>query len=93
MTLINYLIFTYMKYDKVLHLLTGLFIGIIAIFFTAMFDLPTPIAVSIVAAAPLVAGVAKELRDYYSYGLFDWKDLAFSVVGTWVVLAIVWIAI
>lgn len=57
--------------DKKLHLLAGLGIAII-------FGWQNPL---IGLAAGFIAGVAKEVYDYFDYGLFDKKDMLFTWLG------------
>lgn len=59
-------------YDKRLHMLAGLLIGVIG-------TVITPYTfVGILAA--FIAGIAKELYDQYSYGGFDIDD----AIATWI---------
>ena len=58
--------------DKIYHFLAGMMICLISYIF-----LPMWIAVLIV----VVAGLLKEVRDKRSYGMFDWFDLAATILG------------
>lgn len=60
-----------MSYDKKLHLLAGLAIAII-------FGWHNPL---IGLSAGIIAGIAKEVYDYFDYGLFDKKDMLFTWLG------------
>ena len=62
-----------MKADKLLHLLFGFIIAwrLIDI------DIHWIIALFVV----ILFGVAKEIYDYKSYGLFDWKDMIATISG------------
>lgn len=60
-----------MAEDKKLHLLAGLAIAII-------FGWHNPL---IGLGAGFLAGVAKEVYDYFDYGLFDKKDMLFTWLG------------
>lgn len=60
-----------MAQDKKLHLLAGL--GM-----TIVFGWQNPI---IGLFAGIIAGIAKEVYDYFDYGLFDKKDMLFTWLG------------
>lgn len=60
-----------MKKDKLLHFIAGVIIAL-------LFSTVHPVAGLVVA---ILAGVAKELYDKAKGGLFDWKDLVFTVAG------------
>ncbi len=57
--------------DKVLHFAAGLIIGISALF------LPWYLS----AAAVIIAGIGKEIKDQIVYGGFDIYDLLFTIAG------------
>ena len=59
--------------DKGCHLIAGFVITLIVGFLTS-------VEYGILAGA--IAGVGKEVYDYYDYGTFDNRDLFFTVVGT-----------
>lgn len=65
-----------MSYDKKLHLHCGFIISLLLGLYDPLYGL----------SAGVVAGVAKELYDYYDYGLFDKYDMlatwAGAVIGT-----------
>ena len=57
-----------MAYDKKLHLASGLAIAFV-------FGIANP---WIGLGCGMAAGVAKEIYDYFDYGLFDKKDMLFT---------------
>lgn len=65
-----------MPYDKKLHLICGCIIALFVGLYSPAYGL----------LASLLAGAAKELYDYYDYGLFDKYDMlatwAGAVIGT-----------
>lgn len=58
-------------YDKKLHFLFGCIIALLIGLYNPICGL----------SASVVAGVTKEVYDYYDYGLFDTKDMLFTWVG------------
>lgn len=64
-----------MAYDKKLHFIAGLAISIIFGYFFGEY---------IGFFSSVVAGIAKELRDDYVYGGFDYKDLLWTMMGGFV---------
>lgn len=58
-----------MPYDKKLHILCGLLLSLLIGVYNPIYGL----------FAGVVAGVAKEVYDYYDYGLFDKYDM----LATW----------
>ena len=60
-----------MAYDKKLHLASGLAIAFV-------FGIANP---WIGLGCGMAAGVAKEIYDYFDYGLFDKKDMLFTRLG------------
>lgn len=60
-----------MKQDKKLHLICGLAIAIV-------FGWQYPL---IGLLAGVIAGIGKEVYDYFDYGLFDKKDMLFTWLG------------
>ena len=60
-----------MAYDKKLHLASGLAIAFV-------FGIANP---WIGLGCGMAAGVAKEIYDYFDYGLFDKKDMLFTWLG------------
>ena len=60
-------------YDKKLHFLAGM---VIAIIFTLLADDVTGFV------AGVMAGLGKEVYDYYDYGSYDYRDSIFTVAGT-----------
>lgn len=61
-----------MAYDKKLHLACGLAIAFI-------FGINSP---WIGMTTGIVAGIVKEIYDYFDYGLFDKKDMLFTWLGS-----------
>ena len=62
--------------DKIAHMLVGLVIGIISVFF---------LQGSIYVLLPVaVAAVGKEIYDEISYGGFDFFDMFATLVGGWI---------
>lgn len=70
--------------DKALHFIAGLLVVAIA-----ATTLPSVANWAIVFA--LVAGVGKEIRDEVVYGGFDWKDLATTIVGGFIMQIFIWL--
>ena len=62
-----------MKTDKILHLLFGFIIA------WRLIDINIHWMLSIVIV--IIFAVGKELYDYKSYGLFDWKDMIATISG------------
>lgn len=60
-----------MSYDKKLHLASGFAIAFV-------FGIANP---WIGLGCGMAAGVAKEIYDYFVYGLFDKKDMLFTWLG------------
>ncbi len=72
------------KADKFLHFIAGM---IIAAFVALV--IPTGRLWCIVPA--VVIGFAKEVYDEISYGGFDWLDLAYTIVGGFIIQIFAWI--
>jgi hypothetical protein len=62
-----------MKTDKILHLLFGFIIA------WRLIDINAHWIIALVVV--ILFGVAKEVYDYKSYGLFDWRDLMATISG------------
>ena len=62
-----------MKIDKILHLLFGFIIA------WRLIDINAHWIIALVVV--ILFGVAKEVYDYKSYGLFDWRDLVATISG------------
>ena len=62
-----------MKTDKILHLLFGFIIA------WRLIDINAHWIIALVVV--ILFGVAKEVYDYKSYGLFDWRDLVATISG------------
>lgn len=62
-----------MKTDKILHLLFGFIIA------WRLIDINIHWIIALVVV--ILFGVAKEVYDYKSYGLFDWRDLVATISG------------
>lgn len=62
-----------MKTDKILHLLFGFIIA------WRLIDINAHWIIALVIV--ILFGVAKEVYDYKSYGLFDWRDLVATISG------------
>ena len=62
-----------MKADKILHLLFGFIIA------WRLIDINIHWIIALVVV--ILFGVAKEVFDYKSYGLFDWRDLVATISG------------
>lgn len=62
-----------MKTDKILHLLLGFIIA------WRLIDINIHWIIALVVV--ILFGVAKEIYDYKSYGLFDWSDLLATISG------------
>ena len=62
-----------MKTDKILHLLFGFIIA------WRLIDINVHWIIALVVV--ILFGVAKEVYDYKSYGLFDWRDLVATISG------------
>ncbi len=62
-----------MKTDKILHLLFGFIIA------WRLIDINAHWIIALVVV--ILFGVAKEVYDYKSYGLFDWRDLVTTISG------------
>ncbi len=62
-----------MKTDKILHLLFGFIIA------WRLIDINAHWIIALVVV--ILFGVAKEVYDYKSYGLFDWRDLVATIGG------------
>ena len=62
-----------MKTDKILHLLFGFIIA------WRLTDINVHWIIALVVV--ILFGVAKEVYDYKSYGLFDWKDMVATISG------------
>ena len=60
-----------MPYDKKLHFLCGFIIALLIGLYNPAYGL----------YAGVTAGVAKEIYDYYDYGLFDKMDMLFTWAG------------
>lgn len=60
-----------MPYDKKLHFLCGLLISLLIGLYNPTYGL----------LAGMMAGVAKEVYDYYDYGVFDEDDMLATGVG------------
>lgn len=60
-----------MAEDKKLHMLCGLLISLLVGSYNPIYGL----------CAGVTAGVAKEVYDYYDYGLFDKYDMFYTWVG------------
>lgn len=60
-----------MAYDKKLHLASGLAIAFVFGVYNPWIGL----------FAGIIAGIAKEVYDYFDYGLFDKKDMLFTWLG------------
>ena len=60
-------------YDKKLHLVAGLVISLVV-------GLIFSVGYGVLCGS--LSGVAKEIKDYIAYGLFDKRDLFFTVVGS-----------
>ena len=61
----------YMEKDKLYHFIAGLILSLIGGYFNPLYGL----------ILGIFAGVAKEVYDYYDYGLFDKKDMLFTWLG------------
>ena len=61
-----------MAIDKLYHFIAGFLISLIGGYFNPLCGLFLGIS----------AGVAKEVYDYYDYGLFDKKDMLFTWLGS-----------
>ena len=59
--------------DKILHLLFGFIIA------WRLIDINAHWIIALVVV--ILFGVAKEVYDYKSYGLFDWRDLVATISG------------
>ena len=59
--------------DKILHLLFGFIIA------WRLIDINAHWIIALVVV--IIFGVAKEVYDYKSYGLFDWRDLVATISG------------
>ena len=59
--------------DKILHLLFGFIIA------WRLIDINIHWIIALVVV--ILFGVAKEVYDYKSYGLFDWRDLVATISG------------
>lgn len=62
-----------MKTDKILHLLFGFIIA------WRLIDINIHWMLSMIIV--IIFAVGKELYDYKSYGLFDWKDMVATISG------------
>ena len=62
-----------MKTDKILHLLFGFIIA------WRLIDINIHWIIALVVV--ILFAVAKEVYDYKSYGLFDWKDMIATISG------------
>ena len=62
-----------MKTDKILHLLFGFIIA------WRLIDINAYWIIALVVV--ILFGVAKEVYDYKSYGLFDYKDMIATISG------------
>ncbi len=62
-----------MKTDKILHLLFGFIIA------WRLIDINAHWIIALVVV--ILFGVAKEVYDYKSYGIFDWRDLVATISG------------
>lgn len=72
------------KVDEALHFIAGwLVVAIVATIF--------PFVANVALVFACVAGVIKEAYDEVTYGGFDWKDIAASVVGGLVGQIFVWL--
>ena len=60
-----------MTYDKKLHLASGLAIAFVFGVYNSWLGL----------GCGMAAGVAKEIYDYFDYGIFDKKDMLFTWLG------------
>lgn len=60
-----------MTVDKLYHFIAGLILSLIGGYFNPLCGL----------FLGIFAGVAKEVYDYYDYGLFDKKDMLFTWLG------------
>ena len=60
-----------MTVDKLYHFIAGFLISLIGGYFNPLCGL----------FLGIFAGVAKEVYDYYDYGLFDKKDMLFTWLG------------
>ena len=58
--------------DKVFHFTAGMIICLIASIFLQLWG---------AALIVFLFGLGKEIRDWVSYGLFDWKDFAATILG------------
>ena len=70
-----------MAYDKKLHLASGLAIAFV-------FGIANP---WIGLGCGMAAGVAKEIYDYFDYGLFDKKDMLFTWLGATIGAGLIYI--
>lgn len=70
-----------MKKDKLLHLGAGALVALLVLLLTGM----THAAVILT----FLAGAGKEVLDHYEGGVFDWKDLAFTLAGG-VTVTVLW---
>ena len=61
-----------MAYDKKLHLASGFAIAFVFGIYNPWIGL----------GCGMAAGVAKEIYDYFDYGLFDKKDMLFTWLGS-----------
>lgn len=71
------------KADKLLHFIAGMLIaGVVGII---------PCFANYALIVAVIAGVAKEYYDQYSYGGWCWYDLLYTVIGGAVMQVFVWI--
>lgn len=70
--------------DKRLHIIAGLVIA-------AFFALVIPTGRLWCMAPAIVAGIAKELYDYFDYGKFDWVDMLYTITGGFVIQVFAWL--
>lgn len=62
-----------MREDRILHFIVGAILFIVVIVLTE--------SAWISSAVVVAAALAKEIRDKYAYGGFDWVDLAYTLAG------------
>lgn len=72
-----------MTQDKLLHFFAGIAI-------TALVALLCPTIATAAFFFGFAAGVAKEVYDYFTDGLFDWYDLVVTAAGALIVQVLIW---
>ena len=78
-----------MAYDKKLHFIAGLCISVAAMLL--YFYYYGTVNVLLGVGGGMVAGVAKEIYDYFDYGLFDELDMLITWLGATVGAGLIYI--